>query len=55
MIYPPGTDPLKKCVALLAEGVDRNTEVCQHRVIVAKVALLAEGVDRNPSALEPLK
>ena len=34
------------CVALLAEGVDRNREaVCKGRI--KAVALLAEGVDRN--------
>ena len=33
-------------VALLAEGVDRNTPLYQP-VVVDKVALLAEGVDRN--------
>ena len=34
-------------VALLAEGVDRNS-ICARRVrVAASVALLAEGVDRN--------
>ena len=33
-------------VALLAEGVDRNSEAKAH-TIYAEVALLAEGVDRN--------
>ena len=34
------------CVALLAEGVDRNSLLC-HRNATPDVALLAEGVDRN--------
>ena len=34
------------CVALLAEGVDRNFEAVTFRLTVS-VALLAEGVDRN--------
>ena len=34
-------------VALLAEGVDRNSQVCEYRVVKVEVALLAEGVDRN--------
>ena len=34
-------------VALLAEGVDRNTDLGAD-VDNAQVALLAEGVDRNP-------
>ena len=42
--------PQEKLVALLAEGVDRNT----YKTVAfnwVKVALLAEGVDRNcPSA-----
>ena len=36
-------------VALLAEGVDRNTELELRMYILIKVALLAEGVDRNRS------
>ena len=36
-------------VALLAEGVDRNTRVVK-RVKNVRVALLAEGVDRNAMA-----
>ena len=39
--------PQEKLVALLAEGVDRNT----YKTVAfnwVKVALLAEGVDRNP-------
>ena len=36
-------------VALLAEGVDRNTEIPE-RGKRTKVALLAEGVDRNYNA-----
>ena len=42
----------RKQVALLTEGVDRNSEVCKHRVIVAEVALLTEGVDRNAAGLQ---
>ena len=34
-------------VALLAEGVDRNTDVDAIEELVKEVALLAEGVDRN--------
>ena len=34
-------------VALLAEGVDRNTLTCEGSSMEPKVALLAEGVDRN--------
>ena len=34
-------------VALLAEGVDRNTNYGKTAGIAARVALLAEGVDRN--------
>ena len=34
-------------VALLAEGVDRNAQICEHRIVKVEVALLAEGVDRN--------
>ena len=34
-------------VALLAEGVDRNTNTPACRKVSIKVALLAEGVDRN--------
>ena len=37
---------LRKAVALLAEGVDRNLTAVRMAVIV-EVALLAEGVDRN--------
>ena len=37
-------------VALLAEGVDRNAQCCESRVVVGEVALLAEGVDRNPKS-----
>ena len=36
-----------KCVALLAEGVDRNSIACDRQSGGQKVALLAEGVDRN--------
>ena len=38
--------PPKVWVALLAEGVDRNTTKCCH-MLGGFVALLAEGVDRN--------
>ena len=38
------------CVALLAEGVDRNT-VLDHFTLIDEVALLAEGVDRNVLAV----
>ena len=34
-------------VALLAEGVDRNTKSFEEHGFVIGVALLAEGVDRN--------
>ena len=34
-------------VALLAEGVDRNTEELAELIQAIAVALLAEGVDRN--------
>ena len=34
-------------VALLAEGVDRNTMTRSHPLYDSLVALLAEGVDRN--------
>ena len=35
------------CVALLAEGVDRNIFRCILHPDLLRVALLAEGVDRN--------
>ena len=35
------------CVALLAEGVDRNLNLVTEQIIPQRVALLAEGVDRN--------
>ena len=35
------------CVALLAEGVDRNSEDDGALIARLNVALLAEGVDRN--------
>ena len=47
MVYPP----IRTVVALLAEGVDRNTLIF-HGVDAQQVALLAEGVDRN-SAWDP--
>ena len=34
-------------VALLAEGVDRNSNIRKILAMLDKVALLAEGVDRN--------
>ena len=34
-------------VALLAEGVDRNSQICEWAMAQDIVALLAEGVDRN--------
>ena len=37
-------------VALLAEGVDRNTQWAALWYVGGMVALLAEGVDRNMSA-----
>ena len=37
----------RKKVALLAEGVDRNTNSLEPLPLVVHVALLAEGVDRN--------
>ena len=39
--------PRKDHVALLAEGVDRNTVRNVEGVELGAVALLAEGVDRN--------
>ena len=36
-----------RCVALLAEGVDRNRRQVKSGTAPAQVALLAEGVDRN--------
>ena len=36
-----------RCVALLAEGVDRNTSCLPSPLKADPVALLAEGVDRN--------
>mgnify|MGYP005791388023 CR=1 FL=1 len=37
-------------VALLAEGVDRNSSAAEYADCVEGVALLAEGVDRNSTA-----
>ena len=37
-------------VALLAEGVDRNSQICEWAMAQDIVALLAEGVDRNYNA-----
>ena len=42
-----GFPPCRCCVALLAEGVDRNQKDPSTMVLVGQVALLAEGVDRN--------
>ena len=42
-------------VALLAEGVDRNTWLLLGLVALYCVALLAEGVDRNCCSKRPLK
>ena len=39
--------PCVRCVALLAEGVDRNTVGLIDWQAETTVALLAEGVDRN--------
>ena len=38
------------CVALLAEGVDRNDYDISESARAASVALLAEGVDRNSTS-----
>ena len=42
----PGSVSARRTVALLAEGVDRNTNAGMEEQ-TARVALLAEGVDRN--------
>ena len=39
-------------VALLAEGVDRNTIINHILLLDEHVALLAEGVDRNPPLMK---
>ena len=39
-------------VALLAEGVDRNSKMSVEQLVQYTVALLAEGVDRNLSQPE---
>ena len=39
-------------VALLAEGVDRNTDPVPYVKGASKVALLAEGVDRNKDMVD---
>jgi len=44
----------KMAVALLAEGVDRNSRRFIRDNYAGQVALLAEGVDRNFEALQPL-
>ena len=41
------------CVALLAEGVDRNFAQLYTYTSYANVALLAEGVDRNSDIAPP--
>ena len=41
---------MPKPVALLAEGVDRNSQICEWAMAQDIVALLAEGVDRNYNA-----
>ena len=41
---------IASCVALLAEGVDRNQKFPDADIWVPIVALLAEGVDRNFSS-----
>ena len=41
-------------VALLAEGVDRNTQTMKSSPAGEYVALLAEGVDRNLEAVRPM-
>ena len=43
-----------RIVALLAEGVDRNTLQEAFTDTEGKVALLAEGVDRNVTAFDPV-
>ena len=43
----PGSHRLVPLVALLAEGVDRNSSTPLPRRPIFTVALLAEGVDRN--------
>ena len=45
---------LPRRVALLAEGVDRNSQIVDLGVNHIKVALLAEGVDRNLAGDEPV-
>ena len=45
---------LARRVALLAEGVDRNSMRCLLLNLPASVALLAEGVDRNRLELSDL-
>ena len=40
-------------VALLAEGVDRNTDMLRGGPVLLVVALLAEGVDRNVRRTAP--
>ena len=42
----------KNLVALLAEGVDRNSAVSHRSYCLLMVALLAEGVDRNTTTAD---
>ena len=53
MIFSSPAANFNGIVALLAEGVDRNFELCP-KGQGGRVALLAEGVDRNSSAAASL-
>ena len=46
-MFAPFSSARDCSVALLAEGVDRNTKLWGMGHVVIAVALLAEGVDRN--------
>ena len=46
-MYPAPVTAMAVRVALLAEGVDRNTLPTGNPMAAQRVALLAEGVDRN--------
>ena len=46
-MYPSINGASRFSVALLAEGVDRNTYYDPRLAALGEVALLAEGVDRN--------
>ena len=46
-ILPSTPSVVRRFVALLAEGVDRNRASEEYQSYLEKVALLAEGVDRN--------